>query len=120
MPDTHGHNQGHHQKDLLDVDPNAVPALRGAFVSALDQIDRQLEPAASEVRVAAWANDPVSQDATEGINALSVDTETAAVEQLRAFRRQLGTAVDTLDKIAEHYRLLEDDNRATVSHTGQG
>lgn len=119
MPDTHGHNQGHHRKDLLDVEPNAIPALRGAFVSALDQVDRQLA-LATEVQVAAWANDPVSQDATEGINALSVETETAALEQLRAFRRQLSTAVDTLDKIAEHYRLLEDDNRASVSHTGQG
>ncbi|SDH58924.1 hypothetical protein SAMN05192558_12110 [Actinokineospora alba] len=116
MPDKHGHNH----KDLLDVEPNAVPALRGAFISALDQVDRQLELAATEVRVAAWANDPVSQEATEGINALSVDTDTAALEQLRSFRRQLGTAVDTLDKIAEHYRLLEDDNKANVSHTGQG
>lgn len=116
MSDTHGHNQ----KDLLDVEPNAVPALRGAFMAALDQVDHELELAASEVRVVAWANDPVSQDATEGINALSVDTETAALHQLRSFRRQLGTAVDTLDKIAEQYRLLEDDNRANVSHTGQG
>ncbi|WP_436492179.1 hypothetical protein [Actinokineospora sp. HUAS TT18] len=116
-----GHGSGGHGGDshLLDLDPQAVPALRSAFVAALDQIDRQLE-AAGELPVAAWANDPVSLHAADVVNALSVDSDVAAVDALRSFRRQLGTAVDNLDKIADQYRVLEDDAEATVSQTGQG
>ncbi|HVK25085.1 MAG TPA: hypothetical protein VM677_27305 [Actinokineospora sp.] len=121
-----GHGGGHgggngspHREDLLDLDPQAVPALRGAFIAALDQVDRQLEQAA-DLRITAWANDPVSTHAADVVNALSVDSDFAALDALQDFRRQLGTAVDNLDKIADQYRVLEDDTQATVSQTGQG
>ncbi|CRK59795.1 hypothetical protein [Alloactinosynnema sp. L-07] len=119
-----GHNNSGHgspdRKDLLNLDAQAVPALRGAFVAALDQVDRQLEVAAGDLPVTAWANDPVSLRAAGVVNALSVDSDIAALDALRAFRKQLGTAVDNLDKTADQYRVLEDDTEATVSQTGQG
>ncbi|MGQ0837353.1 transcriptional regulator [Actinokineospora sp.] len=118
-PSTNGH--GHDSAaDLLDVAPDAVPALRDAFTSALTEVDRQIELAQADLRITAWAADPVSRHATEGINALAVDAEGAAMGALLAFRTQLGVAVDNLGKITEQYRLLEDDNQATVTQKGNG
>ncbi|MGX7827706.1 transcriptional regulator [Actinokineospora sp. 24-640] len=105
---------------LLSVDPGAIPELRGAFLSALNDLDRQIELAQAEVRVGAWAKDPVSVAAAESVNALSADVEGAALEALLAFRARLDAAVDNLDKTAEQYRGLEDDNEATVTQTTEG
>ncbi|WP_018682402.1 hypothetical protein [Actinokineospora enzanensis] len=120
MPGTHrpdGHGGGRGQ-DLLDLAPEAVPALRAAFVDALASVDRQLELGETGLAVEAWAHDPVSQDATRAVNALTAHSERAALDQLRAYRAQLDTAVHNLDKVAEQYRLLEDDNAATVTQKG--
>ncbi|MDQ3402084.1 MAG: transcriptional regulator [Actinomycetota bacterium] len=115
-----GHGRGGDRDHLLDVEPAAVPALRGAFTAALTEIDEQLALARTELRVAAWAHDPISEHATREINALSVDSDRDALDTLSAFREQLSAAVDNLDKVAEQYALLEDDNRATVTHKGNG
>ncbi|GLZ38561.1 transcriptional regulator [Actinokineospora sp. NBRC 105648] len=114
----HGGHGGDHRDDLLDVTPEAVPGLRSAFATALARVDHELELADTGLRVEPWAKDPVSQDAGKGINALTVDHEQAAIEALRAYRRQLDTAVHTLETITEQYRLLEEDNQATVTQKG--
>lgn len=105
------------EQDLLRVEPGAVPELRRAFLSALTTVDRQIELAKAEIRVAPWAGDPVSAAAAESVNALSSDVEGAALEALLAFRAQLDAAVENLDKTAEQYQGLEDDNTASVSQT---
>ncbi len=119
-PGTNGQNghAGGRREDLLDVTPEAVPALRAAFSAALAKVDGQLELADTGLRVEPWAQDPVSLDATRSVNALTIDHDKAAIEALRAYRTQLDTAVHTLDKITEQYRLLEEDNQATVTQKG--
>lgn len=123
-PGTSGDDQRGRPEDVLDVAPEAVPTLRNAFANALSRIDEELRLADIGLRVEPWAKDPVSTDTAAGINAMAADTEKAALEALRNFRRQLDTAVHNLDRITEQYRLLEDDNQATVTHKvdqhGQG
>jgi hypothetical protein len=103
------------------VEPGAVAALRDAFADALAKVDRQIDLAGHDLRVAGWANDPVSAAATSAFNKRSVD-DGSALDTLRAYREQLNTAVETLDETAEQYRLSEQDNSATVGKqpTGTG
>jgi len=94
--------------------------LRGAFVDALAKVDKQLELADKELRVAAWAQDPVSLDATTAFNERSVDSARSAVDSLRAYREQLSVAVSNLDKTAQQYREVDGDSRAGVNRNGDG
>ncbi len=118
MPGKHGGGGSHN--DILKVDPDAVPALRGAFVDALAKVDRQLELADKELRVTAWAKDPVSQDATTLFNERSVESLASAVDTLRAYRTQLDTAVRTLDKTVEQYQVTDRENASGTSRHDEG
>jgi hypothetical protein len=111
---------GGSQNDIFKVDPDAVPALRGAFADALAKVDRQLELADKELRVTAWARDPISQDATTLFNDRSVESMTSAVDTLRAYRTQLDTAVRTLDKTAEQYQVTDRENATGTSRNDEG
>lgn len=111
---------GGSQNDILKVDPDAVPGLRSAFADALAKVDRQLELADAELRVTAWAGDPVSRGATTLFNERSVDNETAAVDTLRAYREQLDAAVTNLDKTAQQYRKVDGDTIHGVGKNDQG
>lgn len=110
-PGKGGHDGVRH---VLQVDSDAVPLLRNAFVEALDKVDRHLELADKELRVTAWAKDPVSQDATVAFNDRSVDSVRCAVDSLRAYREQLDAAVVNLDKTAEQYRETDGDGQVEV------
>jgi multidrug efflux pump subunit AcrA (membrane-fusion protein) len=100
------------------VDPDAVPGLRAAFADALARVDHQLELAEAELRVTAWAKDPVSRDATLLFNDRSVESEQSAVDTLRAYRAELDAAVQNLDKTAEQYHKTDDDNVHGVGKNG--
>ncbi|MFL6145789.1 MAG: transcriptional regulator [Labedaea sp.] len=106
----HGATSANH----LYVEPGAVPALRDAFADALAKVDRQLELAGHDLRITGWALDPVSTDATAAFNARSVDAAESALGTLLAYRNQLSTAVETLDRTAEQYRVADEDNSVTV------
>jgi len=70
----HG-GDGGSQNDILRVDPDAVPSLRGAFADALARVDKQLELVDKEFRVTSWAADPVSTGATRIFNDRSLDAD---------------------------------------------
>ncbi len=108
MPGKHG--GGGTQNDIVRVDPDAVPGLRSAFADALARVDRQLELAEAELRVNAWAKDPVSQSATVLFNDRSVESDRSAVDTLRAYRAELDAAVQNLDKTAQQYSKTDGDN----------
>jgi hypothetical protein len=114
------HGGGGSHNDILKVDPDAVPGLRSAFADALARVDRQLELADAELRVTAWARDPVSQGATTLFNERSVDADEAAVDTLRAYRAQLDAAVQNLDKTAQQYRKVDSDTIHGVGKNDQG
>jgi hypothetical protein len=117
-----GASQGSGGNQLL-VEPGAVPALRDAFADALTKVDRQIELANNDLRIAAWANDPVSADATTAFNNRAVDSGESLLAVLKSYRAQLSTAVDTLNLTAEQYRVADEDNSVTVGKlvgTGQG
>jgi hypothetical protein len=102
------------------VDPGAVPGLRDAFADALARVDREIELANAGLRVASWANDPVSVKATASFNNRSVDTDASALDNLRAYRDELSTAVDKLTVTAQQYHLSEQDNTSNVGKGESG
>ena len=116
MPGKHG--GGGTQNDIVRVDPDAVPGLRSAFADALARVDRQLELAEAELRINAWAKDPVSQSATLLFNDRSVESDRSAVDTLRAYRAELDAAVQNLDKTAQQYRKTDGDNVHGVGKNG--
>lgn len=120
----HGHGSSTGQQaapaDGLKIDPEAVPALRSAFADALSRVDEQLRLADQELRVTAWAKDPVSQDAAALFNERSVDTAASAVDSLRAYRDQLNVAVENLDKTAEQYSAVDRGGQSGVVKSGDG
>jgi hypothetical protein len=112
------HGGGGTQNDIVRVDPDAVPGLRSAFADALARVDRQLELAEAELRVNAWAKDPVSQGATILFNDRSVESDRSAVDTLRAYRAELDAAVQNLDKTAKQYSKTDGDNVHGVGKNG--
>jgi hypothetical protein len=140
-PGTHGHagssSSGHGQQhdqagkhgqggthggdsSGLDVSPDVVPALRSSFFDAMTKIDRQLELAGSDLRQSSWAQDPISQDATEIFNDHSVNPDGSALDMLRAYRNELESAVAALDAISNQYAAMEQDNSVTVGQQPGG
>lgn len=106
--------------DGLRIEPEAVPALRGAFADALSRVDEQLRLADQELRITAWAKDPISQDAALLFNERSVDTAASAIDSLRAYRDRLTVAVANLDKTAEQYSAVDKDSSGGVTKNGDG
>lgn len=115
-----GQNGAHADGAGLGVSPEAVPVLRSAFEDALTKVDRQLELAGSDLRLTAWAQDPISQDAAELFNNRSVDPDGSAMDMLRAYRTELAAAVTALDAVAQQYQVMEQDNSVTVSQQPGG
>jgi hypothetical protein len=116
----HKHGGGDPQDNVIQVDPDAVPGLRAAFADALARVDRQLELAEAELRVNAWAKDPVSQSATLLFNDRSVDSDRSAVDALRDYRAQLDAAVQNLDQTAKQYAKTDGDNVHGVGNHDEG
>jgi hypothetical protein len=123
----HGQADSHHDRGNvhgdsggLDVSPDVVPALRSSFFDAMTKIDRQIELANNDLRQSSWAQDPISQDATEIFNNHSVNPDGSALDMLRAYRNELEGAVAALDAISHQYETMEQDNSVTVSQQPGG
>ena len=120
MAGKHGGDWGSHN-DILRVDPDAVPGLRSAFVDALARVDKQLALVDTELRVTAWAADPVSEGATMIFNDRTLDGDhDAAVTVLRDYRDQLDAAIQNLDVTAAQYTKTDEDNVTGAGKAGQG
>ena len=100
----------------LLVESGAVPALRDAFADALAKVDRQIELAHQDLRITAWANDPVSTVATAEFNGRAVDSADSALGTLKNYRQQLSTAVTNLDRTNQQYQVSDEDNSVTVGN----
>jgi hypothetical protein len=102
----------------LRVDRDAVPQLRKVFDQALAKLDVQIDLAMSGVRVSPWAGDPVSENAAGDFNDHSMDGPDSALDALRAYQRQLKSASDALEQVAEEYKIVESDNSASFGAQG--
>ncbi|KOV80316.1 hypothetical protein [Nocardia sp. NRRL S-836] len=102
----------------LNVEPEAIPALRSTFSAALTKLDKQIELAITEFRVRPWAGDPVSAEAAEKFNERSVTDGDSALEALQNYQRQLKTAMDNLNQIERQYRVVEGDNTGLMGKSG--
>jgi hypothetical protein len=114
------HSDAHGDGNVLDVSPDVVPALRSAFFDAMTKVDRQIELAGNDLRQSSWAQDPISQDATEIFNNRSVNPDGSALDMLRAYRSELDAAVSALDAISQQYHVMEQDNSVTVGQQPGG
>lgn len=120
MAGKHG-GDGGPQNDILQIDPDAVPTLRSAFADALARVDTQLRLVDKEFRVAAWAADPVSTDATKIFNDRALDADSdAAADVLRGYRAQLEAAVENLDATVAQYTKTDQDNVTGTGKAEQG
>jgi hypothetical protein len=113
-----GRHRADAEADVLELDVDAVPTLRKAYADALATLDQQLSAAEAELRVPAWAADPVSADATADFNRHSVDHGDSALDQLRAYRELLADAVASLDATAADYAALDHIAGADVTRQG--
>ena len=116
----HGNGAQTGSGDGLRISPEAVPALRSAFSDALSRVEEQLRLADQELRITAWAKDPVSQGAATMFNDRSVDTAASAIDTMRAYRDQLTVAVANLDKTAEQYSAVDNNGHSGVTKNGDG
>lgn len=113
-----GRHRAENEADVLEVDVDAIPVLRGAFADALTKIDQQLGVAEAELRVPAWAADPVSTDATTDFNRHCVDHGASLLDQLRSYRELLADAVASLDATTADYTALDEIAGADVTRQG--
>lgn len=120
--DSHGDHAGAQGGggDHLNVTPEVLPALRSAFFDAMTKVDRQIALADNDLRQTSWAQDPISQDATEIFNNHSVNPGGSALDMLRAYRSELDAAVSALDAINQQYQAMEQDNSVTVGQQPGG
>lgn len=102
----------------LNVQPEAIPALRNTFSAALTKLDKQIEMAVTEFRVRPWAGDPVSQEAAEKFNDRSIADSDSALRALLNYQRQLKAAMDNLNQIERQYRTVEGDNTGMMNQSG--
>lgn len=102
----------------LRVDREAIPHLRKVFDRAMSKLDVQIDLAMTGVRVSPWAGDPVSANAATDLNDHSVDGAGSALDALRAYQRQLKSASDALQQVADEYAIVESDNSAALRATG--
>ncbi|KJK33994.1 transcriptional regulator [Lentzea aerocolonigenes] len=102
----------------LSVEPEAIPALRSTFSSALTKLDKQIEMAITEFRVRPWAGDPVSAEAAEKFNDRSISDGDSALQALLNYQRQLKTAMDNLNQIERQYQVVEGDNTGMMNKSG--
>ncbi|SDJ77716.1 hypothetical protein SAMN04488074_103198 [Lentzea albidocapillata subsp. violacea] len=102
----------------LNVEPEAIPALRNTFSAALIKLDKQIEMAITEFRVRPWAGDPVSAEAAEKFNDRSIADGDSALQALLNYQRQLKTAMDNLNQIERQYHLVEGDNTGMMNKSG--
>lgn len=99
----------------LRVDRDAVPRLRKVFDDAMAKLDVQIDLAMTAVRVAPWAGDPVSANAAQDFNEHTLDGPGSALDALRAYQRQLKSASDALNKVAQEYQIVESNNTASFN-----
>ncbi|GHH58765.1 transcriptional regulator [Lentzea cavernae] len=102
----------------LNVEPEAIPALRSTFSAALIKLDKQIEMAVTEFRVRPWAGDPVSAEAAEKFNDRSIADGDSALQALLNYQRQLKTAMDNLNQIERQYNVVEGDNTGMMNKSG--
>ncbi|GGM66000.1 hypothetical protein GCM10012275_40720 [Longimycelium tulufanense] len=96
----------------LHVDPAAIPELRRAFEAALSRLDPQVDMAVTDLRIRPWAGDPVSAEAAERFNRVSVSGSEAALAALQGYQRQLRAAAEALQGAEHQYRTAEGENTA--------
>lgn len=85
----------------LAVTPEAVPALRAAFIRAVDRMDTALSSLCDTGYLhEAWLGDEVSERVRVHYNTIAIDGEHSAYNALTAYR-------DELKRIADHLALTE-------------
>jgi hypothetical protein len=99
----------------LQVEPSSIPGARDAFLAAADQIDA-LVAHLGRLVTPAWAGDPVSGETAKQFDSGSAGAgdmgQSAALEQLTAYGKQLRASGESLDSAYNHYVEVEGHNTA--------
>ena len=101
------------QQDVLRLQPHMIPALRGAFTSALNQLDTALaELRRSGSLAAPWMGDEVSGEVAAHYTVRAVDGPESSYGSLVAYRDELTRIHDASNRLEDDYPRTEGDNAA--------
>lgn len=99
----------------LRVNAQALPNLRAAYDSALDELRVELGRLGDVGHLAGpWLGDPVSQKTFEFYNRRVMQAPDGPYQALLAYEAELMRVRDQLAAIEADYRRTEDDNTALV------
>ena len=104
---------GERPRDMVQLEAQAIPVLRNAFSTALDQVDTALgELRRSGNLSAAWLGDETSNAVATHYNRRAMTDPDSSYNALRQYRDELLRIHDTLQQMEDSYRRGESDEAA--------
>ncbi len=102
------------QQAVLRLQPHMIPALRGAFSTALQQVEAVLvQLGRAGYLPKPWLGDEVSTEVAAHYSARAMEGPESSFQSLQQYRAELTRIHDTLARMEDHYRRTEGDNAAT-------
>lgn len=96
---------------ILRVTAQALPSMRAAYESALDDLARELRRLGDVGRLhGPWLGDPVSRKTFEFYNSRVMDAPDGPYHALRAYEAELVRVRDQLAAMEADYRRTEGEN----------
>ncbi len=104
---------GDRPRDVMRREAHAIPALRDAFSTALDQIDAALGELRRAGNISApWLGDETSHTVAAHYNRRAMTDPDSSYRSLEQYRNELLRIHDTLQQMEEAYRRGEGDEAA--------
>ncbi len=99
---------------VLRLEPHMIPALRGAFSTAVEQVEAALvQLGRAGYLPKPWLGDEVSTEVAAHYATRAMDGPGSSYQSLEQYRAELARIHDTLQQMEDHYRRTEGDNAAT-------
>jgi hypothetical protein len=94
----------------LNVQPDALPAVRAAIDDALNELGVQLAQLATGGFIPQpWLGDPVSEETRVFYNRTVMEAENGSLSALRAYQTELIRILDSLKAMEDNYSRTEGD-----------
>jgi hypothetical protein len=101
------------QQGVLRLQPHMIPALRGAFSTAVNQVEAALvQLSRGGYLPTPWMGDEVSTEVAAHYTQRAMDAPDSSYQSLQQYRAELTRIHDTLQQMEDHYRRTEGDNAA--------
>jgi hypothetical protein len=92
------------QQDVLRVEPEAIPSIRAAFGTALDQVENSIvNLGRSGYLRAPWLGDESSLEAATHYTERAMEAPDSSYNALVAYRNELARVYNTLERMEDEY-----------------